>query len=319
MVAFRSYWTGTVTVAEGDTVVVGVGPQWSGVNARPGDDILIDGHTVIISDVIDPTHLAIDPWPYDDVPPGTAYKITQRSPLRFFGVEAMADSSRIVAALDKSGFYHFVGPDEDEPDPSLGDDGQYARKPSTGEEWLKLGGLWVFQGVFGNLSATDTPWSGLTTYAANVIAPLGGKLWRSLQANNTNHRPDLSPSWWALFLSGGDAYDVVNFDTDRPADGELVLKMVFTKTVTFYAGLTDSKAAADTGATLSALYTFKKNGVSFGTATFAAAGSGGPQTATFASGADTTFAAGDVLTIFAPSTRDATLSGIGITLSGYRS
>ena len=319
MTAFSSYSTGTVSVANGDTVVVGAGSIWSGAHARPGDDIVIAGHTVIMIDVTDVTHIAIDPWPYADVPAGTAYKIVQRSPLRFAGGEAMADVDKLVAALNKDGFYHFVGTDETVPDPSLGEDGQYARKPSTGEEWLKVGGLWVFQGVFGTLSATNEPWDGATTFAANVIVPFAGKLWRSLQANNLNHQPDTSPTWWALFLSGGDTVYIAMDDSDRPASGEVVLKFVSPQSMTFYAALSDSFAKATVGATLSAVYSIRKNGAEFATATFAADGQAGAQSATFACASDAVFAAGDILTIVAPAVRDATMSGIGITLTAYRS
>ena len=55
MSAFPSYATGTVSVANGATVIVGAGTIWSGVNVRPGDDIVIAGHTVIVEDVTDAT------------------------------------------------------------------------------------------------------------------------------------------------------------------------------------------------------------------------------------------------------------------------
>ena len=84
MTAFSNYRLGTVSVGAGDTVIVGGdGAIWSETNARPGDDIVILGHTVIVQDVLDTGHLAIDPWPYDAVPAGTPYKIVQRSPLRY--------------------------------------------------------------------------------------------------------------------------------------------------------------------------------------------------------------------------------------------
>src|ERR1700750_407846 len=120
MTAFPSYSTGTVSVNAGGTVIEGAGAIWSGVNARAGDDIVIGGHTVIIEDVIDPSHLAIDAWPFADVPPGTAYRIVQRSPLRFAGGQASADVIDLIAALETSGFYVFVAPELTTPDPSLG-------------------------------------------------------------------------------------------------------------------------------------------------------------------------------------------------------
>ena len=81
MTAFPSYSIGTVTVGAGDAVIVGGGGAiWSETNALAGDDIVIAGHNVIVEDVIDTTHLQIDPWPYAAVPAGTPYKIVKRSP-----------------------------------------------------------------------------------------------------------------------------------------------------------------------------------------------------------------------------------------------
>jgi hypothetical protein len=318
MTAYPTYTTGTVAVANGDTVVFGTGTAWSGVNARPGDDITIAGHTVVVSDVTDATHLVIYPWSHDDVAPGASYIITKRSPDRFANYQASIDVSTLVSALNKPGFYWFVDEDADAPDPSDGDDGQYARQPASGKEWLKEGGVWVYQGIFGNLTATDTPWDSETIFAAKVIVPFAGKLWRSLQAANVNNQPDLSPPWWALFLAGGDTVYVAYDDSDRPGSDEIVLKFVTPQTVTFYSGMTDSVGNADVGATLEAVFSIRKNGTEFATATFAAAGEGGAQTCTFACAATTAIGPSDRLTMAAPALRDETLSGIGITLVGYR-
>jgi hypothetical protein len=97
--AFNSYSAGTVSVAANATVVIGVGTAWGGINAKPGDDIVIAGHTVIIIDVTDPTHLVIDPWPYTAVSAGSAYKIFWRSPLRYVGGQAMADVDTLIQTL----------------------------------------------------------------------------------------------------------------------------------------------------------------------------------------------------------------------------
>nr|DAH82764.1 MAG TPA: hypothetical protein [Caudoviricetes sp.] len=314
-----TYSTGTVSVSGGGTVVTGAGGYWSSsANVRQWDAISINGAIpVLITGVTDDTHLTIPAW-QGATQAAVPYVIYQLSPLRFAGGLAMADVSAMIAAFNSQGFYWFVGPALSSPDPSYGEEGQFARQSSTGKEWLKTGGVWVYQGVTGNLNVSSAPYSASTTYSANVIVPFAGKLWLSLQPLNQNNRPDISPTWWLLFMSGGDAYDVVSFDTDRPADGELVLKIPFTKTVTFYAGLSDSRANSDVGATLNSVYSYRKNGIQFATLTFAAGGQAGPQSGTFASVADTVFAAGDVLTMYAPATRDQTLSGIGATLSGYR-
>lgn len=97
-----------------------------------------------------------------------------------------------------------------------------------------------------------------------------------------------------------------------PAGAEVLLRYVATRAFTLPAGLAGCRAKAATAATASAVLALAKNGVNFGTATFAAAGS----SATFAAAAATSFAAGDVLTITAPAVADATLAGLAINLLG---
>lgn len=143
MTAFPSYSTGTVSIGAGATSIVGTSTIWSGVNARPGDDILVAGHIINIVDVVDPTHLTIDPWPYTAVTAGTAYKVIQRSPLRFAGGQAMADVSTLVATLNSLGPIFNVATGASAPDPSLGADGQYAHQMATDIWWLKTAGVWV--------------------------------------------------------------------------------------------------------------------------------------------------------------------------------
>src|ERR1700682_1060863 len=146
MTAFPSYSNGTVSVPTNGTVVTGAGTIWSGVNTRPGDEIVIAGNTVTVVDVTDTTHLVIDPWPYTAVAAGATYKVYQKSPLRFAGGQAMADVSTLVGAINTSGFFFFVPVGASAPDPSYGNDGQYAYQPSTGNYWLKSAGVWVASG-----------------------------------------------------------------------------------------------------------------------------------------------------------------------------
>ena len=39
-------------------------------------------------------------------------------------------------------------------------------------------------------------WNSGTTYGLNDEAQFGGLNWLSLQNGNTNHQPDVSPTWW---------------------------------------------------------------------------------------------------------------------------
>src|ERR1700722_12608305 len=123
--AFPSYSTGTVSVAANGTVVTGVSTIWSGVNARPGDLLQIGDFQTIVSDVTDVTHLVIPPWG-GGAQSAVAYVIWQTSPLRFVGGQAMADVSSLIAVLNGMGTIYAVTGDA--PDPSIGEDGQYALK-----------------------------------------------------------------------------------------------------------------------------------------------------------------------------------------------
>lgn len=172
MTAFPSYSTGTVSIGAGATSVVGVGTVWSGTNAKPGDTFVCDGHEVTIIDVVDTTHLQIDAWPYSAVIAGASYKIIQNSPLRFAGGTAMASVNYLVSGLNTDGLFFYVPTADSVPDPSLGNDGQYALKPSTGEAWVKTGGVWGITGILTGLAnvlsftnTTEATGAG-TTYAA---------------------------------------------------------------------------------------------------------------------------------------------------------
>ena len=80
----------------------------------------------------------------------------------------------------------------------------------------------------------------------------------------------------------------------------------------FPAGLAGSYGSAATAATSTAAFSIQHNGTAIGTMTFAA----GATTASFTMTSATSFAAGDVLTIAAPATPDATLANLAWTLSG---
>lgn len=109
-------------------------------------------------------------------------------------------------------------------------------------------------------------------------------------------------------------YDIVVDIPERPASGATMAKWVAPSLVTFRAGLGESRGDADAAATASSVFSLKKNGTQFATATFSAAN----DTAIFACAADTAFSAGDVLTVTAPNPRDATLANIALTIVGFR-
>lgn len=308
--ALTTYQTGTASVSAGGTTVSGSATIWTGGNAREGDVIVIDDASAMVVEVVSATELTITPWP-GGTETDSEYTIYQTSPRRFDSVEVADDLRKQVAALNTTGFYHFVPSSASAPDPSLGDEGQYAFQATTGKLWLKEGGAWVFVGVYKAILAKGE-WDADTDYIPGDVVSRGGRLWFSIQ-DGKGHVPESSPDYWTLFLAGGDRYDLASFDTDRPATGELLVK-IYPLGVTFPAGLTESQAGAEVAASADAVFSITKNGVEFATLTFPA----GNSTGVFACVSDTTFEDGDVLRVIAPTPRDATLSGVAATLVGYR-
>lgn len=52
--------------------------------------------------------------------------------------------------------------------------------------------------VSSNATETYATWSSGTTYALDAFVDYGTNIYQSLQASNTNHQPDTSPTWWIL-------------------------------------------------------------------------------------------------------------------------
>lgn len=100
----------------------------------------------------------------------------------------------------------------------------------------------------------------------------------------------------------------------KPSASLVLIRHPVTEAVTFPASMTGSYGVAGTAATAQTDFDLQKNGVSFGTLRFAAAGT----SATFIAASSTSFAAGDILTVVAPASQDATLAGLGFSLKGTR-
>ena len=86
----------------------------------------------------------------------------------------------------------------------------------------------------------------------------------------------------------------------------VVQRYIFADTVTFQAGLIGRQGKAGVPAAATATYQISKNGATVGTMVFAA----GATTATFTMGSATTYLAGDILTVVAPASPDATLANL---------
>ena len=109
-------------------------------------------------------------------------------------------------------------------------------------------------------------------------------------------------------------YDVGGCFVGKPSAGIVILRYPMPRAVRFEAGMSSSRGVAASAASASASFSIRKNGAEFATMTFAASGTN----ATFACATTTNFAAGEVLTVVAPSSPDDTLSDIGFALAGLR-
>jgi len=107
-------------------------------------------------------------------------------------------------------------------------------------------------------------------------------------------------------------YDIAGSILSKPTASAVVMRFVAVRGFSLPAGLTGSLAKTSTVATASTVLVLQKNGVQFGTLTFAANNANG----VFAGAAATSFAAGDLLTIVAPATPDSTFNNAQYTLVG---
>jgi hypothetical protein len=94
------------------------------------------------------------------------------------------------------------------------------------------------------------------------------------------------------------------------AASEMLYRYEATALMQLPAGLTGSRGSAGTAATASTVLSIQRNGVQVGTATWSAAGT----TAALVLGTAATFNIGDVLTVVAPASPDATLANVSLSL-----
>lgn len=172
MTDFPSYAYGTVTISAGGAVITGADTNWSGVNARAGDDFKVAGHVVDIVDVIDETHLKIDAWPYDAVT-DAEYKIVQRSPLRFVGGVARADLTQLLATLKAKGLLWYLPDgliDPNDAKPALtADEDQGILDIATKQLWVMQGGAWVAAGSFSGFGNPQDYNAGATYHPLDIV------------------------------------------------------------------------------------------------------------------------------------------------------
>lgn len=126
-----------------------------------------------------------------------------------------------------------------------------------------------------------------------------------------------SPGTWEVWtLSGASAqpYDIGAQFVGEPTASLVMMRYKFPRAVSFPAGLTSSQGVAGVAATAQTDFDIQKNGGSVGTMRFAAAGT----SASFIMASAQSFVAGDILTVIAPASPDATLADVSFVLAGTR-
>lgn len=107
-------------------------------------------------------------------------------------------------------------------------------------------------------------------------------------------------------------YDVAFSVYGKPANAENVMRFIVPRALVLAANLQGSLAKAGIAGTASSVFSIKKNGSQVATITFSA----GATSGTFSTQASLSLASGDVLTVDAQATADATLANIDFTFVG---
>lgn len=125
---------------------------------------------------------------------------------------------------------------------------------------------------------------------------------------------DGSNYWYLLSaIANEDLFSIGCYAAGTESNSQLILRIPIGQPVTFPASGALSYATAAVASTGSPVFSVAKNGTQFATITFATSATG-----SFTQASAESFAAGDILSITGASTADSTLSGVGITLVGYK-
>lgn len=306
---------GTIIVDDGATVATLTGLNLA--DFRTGDSLsagTVNRHDIAAVDDLAGTVDFFLPWSGGDLA-GADCVLRPDAPSRFDDVEIDDRTLRILRIIEAQPFQITVTPGG-LPSNADGEDGNAAIRwfpfPMTWFE--KVDGVWLNRGTPIGYNQTGD-YNGATVYKSGDVAKQGGKVYVYINTvPSAGHAPP-NATYWTLVVENGDMYDVATFDTDRPAAGELVVKVVFVRHTLFPINLGDTRFHAEAAATSSSAYRFFKNtaGAPFGTVTFAP----GAQIPVNA-GVETAFEAGDILRVYAPAVRDATLSGVAGTVAAFR-
>lgn len=314
------YRSGKASVAHGSTDVTGVGDSWV-QTIEEGDLFYAQGFIAYIAEQPTQTgELKLDvPWEGPTLS-NDDYVIYRISWKRYDPSIMQVKLRQLLAKYAAFGALYFV--EGSEPDPQIGDDGDFAIKVNTGiwKLWRRVEGVWIYQGVAAGISWQGM-WDEEHSYMTNDMVARLGKNYISLVNDNLGNQPESSPDEWELVSQGGSRHEIQLDASDRPDNGDTFRRIVMTAQIMFPNNLTESQAWCGTPSTADAefvVYRINNTDQSLeavGTIMFHA----GQHYGVFDSDGDVIFEARDVLVWEAPDPRDATLADVAITMVGYRS
>ncbi|WP_337875605.1 hypothetical protein [Elioraea sp.] len=164
--------------------------------------------------------------------------------------------------------------------------------------------------------------SGYTNQMRNVVSaviPVVAGDWFDLAVyiGTAGELRSLERTWFAIeVVETEDAADPPAdhsaFKPGQPGASEALLRVPVARRTRFAAGLAGSHGSAGTAAANQTDFDVQRNGTSFATMRFAASAS----TAVFIAASEIVLEPGDVLSVVAPASPDATLADVGFTLAG---
>lgn len=119
-----------------------------------------------------------------------------------------------------------------------------------------------------------------------------------------------------VLAAGTQPWEVGNFIDGNPTGGQVLMRFVAARTITFPGNFALNQLKAANAATATTTLTINKNGTQVGTATIAGSGTTAAWTST--GGAQVVFSAGDVGTFVNQSVADATFGNAVWAFAGYR-